>query len=434
VFGRIFLLVSIVSLSFLSSSNGSAGLKAGVARVDLTPPLEMKASLGGYGERMSKPAEGIHDRVFAKALVLEDGDGKFAIVTADTLGFPPPVKVAVLEKLSGEGWTKENVLLLASHAHTSHDMTAINPKNQLNIPQLGIYQPQVYELVVNGLVEVIREAAKELVPIEFDSNSTLLEGWAANRRRGGTERDEVLTVARIDGESGEPLAVLVNWAAHPTFMDSADMMYSAGWPGHLQRTLEALIDEGVTVLYYNGAQGDQRPVARPESGSSRWEKAERYGRELAIVAYEVWKKLEPKPVGGYESTYSSIELPPRIAHRDFMQTGGAEYGMNEDVMAILLEQLVPAESMTQSIRVGDLVLVGIPGELASGLGKEVKKSVQAATGAADVTIAGLANEWISYMLSEEEYEKGGYEASVSFYGPKLGPTIMAAAVSEAGKL
>jgi hypothetical protein len=103
-------------------------------------------------------------------------------------------------------------------------------------------------------------------------------------------------------------------------------------------------------------------------------------------------------------------------------------------MAILLEQLVPAESMTQSIRVGDLVLVGIPGELASGLGKEVKKSVQAATGAADVTIAGLANEWISYMLSEEEYEKGGYEASVSFYGPKLGPTIMAAAVSEAGKL
>ena len=45
-------------------------LKAGAARVDLTPPNDLQASLGGYGERMSRPAEGVHDRVFAKALVV----------------------------------------------------------------------------------------------------------------------------------------------------------------------------------------------------------------------------------------------------------------------------------------------------------------------------------------------------------------------------
>ena len=68
-----------------------ARLTAGTARVDITPPPEMKVALGGYGERMSRPAEGVHDRVFAKALVVSDPDGKrrYALLTADILGFPP---------------------------------------------------------------------------------------------------------------------------------------------------------------------------------------------------------------------------------------------------------------------------------------------------------------------------------------------------------
>ena len=85
-------------IAFLAASSGAlAGdLKAGVARVDLTPPLEMKATLGGYGARMSKPAVGVHDRVFAKALVLSDGPDRFALVTADVLAFPPgPIPAAI---------------------------------------------------------------------------------------------------------------------------------------------------------------------------------------------------------------------------------------------------------------------------------------------------------------------------------------------------
>lgn len=49
-------------------------VKANVASVDITPPLEMKYTLGGYGERMNKPAEGIHDRFFAKGVVLKKVD------------------------------------------------------------------------------------------------------------------------------------------------------------------------------------------------------------------------------------------------------------------------------------------------------------------------------------------------------------------------
>src|ERR1051325_788765 len=87
----------------------SQTLSAGVARVDITPPLELKASLGGYGERMNRPATGVHDRVWAKALVVLQGSKRFAVVTADVLGFPPEFKNAVMAALTSDGWLSAQV-------------------------------------------------------------------------------------------------------------------------------------------------------------------------------------------------------------------------------------------------------------------------------------------------------------------------------------
>src|SRR5262245_19169561 len=90
-FGRVLILGAALLLAARAGfcANGSPALQAGVARVNITPPLEMKAILGGYGERMSKPAVGVHDSVWAKALVIKQGERQFALVTVDILGFPP---------------------------------------------------------------------------------------------------------------------------------------------------------------------------------------------------------------------------------------------------------------------------------------------------------------------------------------------------------
>ena len=84
-------------LSALDQVGRAAELKAGVARVDLTPPLDLLAPLGGYGERMNRPAEGVHDRIFAKALILSQETKKFALVTVDIVGFPPTLKPELVE-------------------------------------------------------------------------------------------------------------------------------------------------------------------------------------------------------------------------------------------------------------------------------------------------------------------------------------------------
>jgi alpha-L-rhamnosidase len=404
-------------------------MTAGVARTDLTPPMEMGASLGGYGERMSRPAEGVHDRVFAKALVLADGDRRFALVTADILGFPPTFKHALVERLAGSGWSAEQIMLLPSHSHTSIEMNAIHPKNILGNKQLGVFDPKLFEWTLQHLAAVVEEAASDLVPVTLGTSAKALEGWNRNRRKRGGVTDRALVVTRIDTADGKPLAALVQFTAHPTFMGAEHMLFSGGWPGHLQRTLETQIGSGVTVLYYNGAQGDQSPVGRSGSGSDRWETASQYGRALAVEARDLWSSIRPQRDILFDFNLQSIELPKHRWHPDFMRTGGKEYGLSKMLLEKLLPILFPAQTTSGSLRLGDLVLVGIPGEMQAKLGMELKARIQEITSARYAAIGGLANEWISYILSADQYQLGGYEASVSFYGPDLGQAIVAGAVA-----
>ena len=417
-------LLAVISLALLRANVAveASTIRAGVARVNLTPPLEMKAALGGYGARMSKPAIGEHDAIWAKALVLAQDERKFALVTADVLAFPPGFKAAVIERLVTNGWSANQVMLLASHSHTSIDMMALHPGNEFGIPQAGIFQKELFERTADRLAQVIRDADKELVAILAASATISVPERNRNRRHGGAIHDTDLTVTRIDASEGRPLAVLVNWTAHPTFMDAEDMMFSGDWPGHLQRTIEALIGRGVTVMFYNGAEGDQSPT--PPNCTSRWERAERYGREMGILAWRSWEKISPREASVFGYHTEMISLPRRRPHPDFMKTGGREYGLKEPIMKDFLERLVPAQTHCTCVRLGDLVILGVPGEMAARLGLEVKSKVAQITGASSITIGGLADEWVSYILPADEYQKGGYEASMSFYGETLGDTLV----------
>ncbi|MEX2286531.1 MAG: neutral/alkaline non-lysosomal ceramidase N-terminal domain-containing protein, partial [Planctomycetaceae bacterium] len=340
----IFRVLLVMAVSFAAADLYAAQLKAGVARVDLTPPLSMKSPLGGYGERMNRPAEGVHDRIFAKALVVSDGTKKFAIVTADLLGLAPPVKPAIVERLAKAGWSAEQILLLPSHSHASIEMNAINPSNVFQVPQIGIHNPELYEFTLANFVRVIQQAEASMMPVAVGTESKKIPGWNRNRRADGGITDDELTITRVDKQSGGPLAVLVNFTAHPTFMTAEQMMFSGDWPGTMQRTIEAVVGNGVTAMYYNGAEGDQAPQSRPDSGDSRWEKAERYGTQLGLVAAEMWKTVGTQNDADFDYHLETIDLPERQWHPDFMSTGGKEYGLSEALLRDMLPRMFPEKT------------------------------------------------------------------------------------------
>ncbi len=420
---KTFLAISFFTAALQLSSSLASPLQGGVARIDLTPPPNLNAALGGYGARMSRPATGVHDAVRAKALVLKDGERKFALVTADVLAFPTQFKASVIAKIVPDGWSADQVLLLPSHSHTSVDMMALHPGNVFSNAQIGIFHKALFDLTADRLAHVIRDAGLNLVPVLADSISLAITNRNRNRRSGSGVHDSNLTLTRIDTVQNRPLAVLVNWTAHPTFMDAEDMLFSGDWPGHLQRGLEALIGQGVTAMYYNGAEGDQSPVPPPDCASN-WERAEVYGRDLALIAWRTWEKLKPTAPLAFAYHTEKINLPKRQWHPDFMKTGGAEYGLNETTVQALVDRLNPVETKSTCLRLGELVIVGVPGELAANLGIQAKEKAREITGARFVTIGGLADEWVSYILPADEYGKGGYEASMSFYGDTLGSTIL----------
>lgn len=420
-------MVMTASLHFAASVQ-AAELSAGVARIDLTPPQEFSAALGGYGERMSRPAEGVHDHVNAKALVISNGQRRFAVLTADILGFPPAFKPALLGQLASDGWTAEQLMLLPSHSHTSIEMNAINPANTFAIKQVGVYDERLFQWTLRQCRQVIEQASRELQPVSVATASKALPGWNRNRRRGEDVTDDRLTVTRIDALDGMPLAVLVNFTAHPTFMGAEHMLFSGGWPGHLQRSLERMIGRDANVLYYNGAEGDQAPVSREPAAADRWEAAENFGRGLAAESLALWETITPLRDVAFQFHCQAIDLPPKSWHPQFMTTGGEEYGLSEDLLREMLPAMFPERTTVCCLRLGELLIVGVPGEMAAGLGLEIKEQANAITGVQHIAIGGLANEWVSYILTGEQYQRGGYEASVSFYGPSLGQCVVAGAI------
>ena len=426
-----FLLAIFLCITFLPFSHASAAsLSANAAVVDLTPPLEMKFALGGYGARMSQPAQGVHDPIHAKAIVFSDGEKKYAVVTLDLLGLPPNVKPQVLGKLADDSWCADNLSLLPSHSHASLDMTALNDKNILNSPQIGIFQPELLEFVVDRLVQVIKAASANLQPVRIGAGSTMIDGMNRNRRRDAAV-DRELTLLRVDRLDGSPLALLVNWTAHPTFLDENDMLVSAGWPGALQQSLEEKIGGGIIAMYFNGAQGDQSPVS--QGGEDHYRRAEIYGRRLAEQVLPLYQTVSTEKEAALDFSHNVIHLPERVAHPLFKKTGGEEYGIDDDTMQIILNILSPKTAEIGALRIGDFMIVGAPGELACQLGLAVKAALRD-KGVSFPVIGGLANEWISYIMSAEQYKNAGYETSVSFYGPNLGKVIVEAMLNVAEPL
>ncbi len=413
----LFGLVLLTSICFPSKGTN---LTANVSAIDITPPLEMKYTLGGYGERMNKPAEGIHDKICAKALAFKNENQKYVIVTIDVLGLPSNVKNDLLKRISGQGWNKGNIMLLPSHSHGSLEMAALNSKNLLNNPQIGIFQPELLEFILDKLEALIIEADQNYQPVKIGTKSRKIEGLNRNRR-GDPNVDDELIVTRVDLRNGSPLAVLVNWTAHPTFIGGDDMLVSAEWPGYLQNELQNLIGNNVTALYYNGAEGDMSPIL--DLHADAYEKIEVYGKKVADKAFNIYNEIKSKKVKEFNFSYNIIQLPEHKAHPSFMETGGKEYGLDENTVKIIMNMLAPTEVGLGALRIDNLLIAGVPGEMTAVLGLNVKKAIKNKA-VKYVAIGGLANEWISYILTRDQYiNGGGYESSMSFYEPDLGDII-----------
>ena len=387
--------------------------------MDITPDLsKIRIQLGGYNARLNMPPTGVHDPIYARALAVETGEQSAVIVAMDHLLIPYSLTRAVLQ---ATGLHPAQLFISASHTHCAPDSNGLNERMRFPLPGVGTFLPEFLEFTAERVAQAIRQARERMRPATLALAAAELPNLNRNRR-GRPLIDRTMTVARIDDTQHKPIAAVVVFAAHPTIYPHTMMQVSAEFPGVLQTTLERVLGRGAVALYLNGAQGDVSPIAN--AGKDDHERVRLYGTALANHAQRLLQAARPTPTR-LRIHQLSLRLPEAQPHPEFRESMGRDFKIPEALLNQLVKQIVPETAPVSLLALGDLLLVGFPGEPISALGLQARELGRSA-GFPYVAPVALVNEWIGYILTRHEYLKGGYEATISFNGPDAGSAIIGA--------
>lgn len=361
--------------------------EAGAAKVELTPPIG--TPLNGYGDRLARGSVARHDPLWARCLYLNDEETAVFLVNTDLCMINPALRDRVLE-LAPPEVPKENIFLTATHTHSG---PGAMEENLFVRFVSGRFMPDVLEQTARSIAQSMREAlaAKRRAAIGYDTGKQLV--LSANRRVDKGPIDEQIGVIRVDDADGNPIAILANFAAHPTSVpDSDQYSFSADYVGFYYDELETLAGGGCIALFMNGAEGNQT-INDPE-GRSGWERTESVGKLLAARVKGIANDIDCGEVK-LRVGYAEPSLPPTMATR-----------------------IQPAQVVLQTLEINELLMCFWPGEPIVELGLELRRQALA-MGYAKQFSVGLSNNYLMYFVNREYFGQPWYEAKVNFFGPGI---------------
>ncbi len=362
-----------------------AALEAGAAKVEITPPLG--TPLNGYGDRMGRGAEAVHDPVWARCLYLNDGQTALFLVNADLCIINPELRDHVLEMAPPEV-PAENIILTATHTHSAQGGMVQSP---IFRSVSGRFMPEILDHTARRITEAMRAAYDSRRPAAIGYGTGAQTHLSSNRRVSGGPRDEQLGVLRVDDADGNPIAIAANLAAHPTTIDGPDLMsVSADYVGFYYNELERLASPGCVAMFFNGAEGNQ--TCGNPGRAEGWGRTESMGVALA----EETKKVANTIRCG-EGTLTLRHATP-------------------DLPRSMVPFLMPSSVLLQTLEINDLLMTFVPGEACVEIGHGLRERALARGYTTQFTV-GLSNNFLAYFVPVEYYPFPYYETSMNFYGP-----------------
>ena len=404
---------------------GAPPMKAGMARIDITP--EGPIWMSGYAAR-NKPSEGVLMPLWAKALALEDGRGRRAvIVTTDLIGLPMEltdvVAARAMEKYKLE---REGLVFNSSHTHTGPvvrgNLSVMESQQAPHREALAAYRQRLQQ----NLLDLIGAALGDLAPAElaFDYGEAR---FGVNRRQftpkgvvigvnpdGPT--DPRVPVLRVTSPAGKVRAILFGYACHNTTLTAEFYHLSGDYAGYAQAELEKEFP-GAAALFVQLCGGDQNPNPR-----SQLEYAERHGRTLAAEVARV-ARTKMQPAGGrLRAAYQLAALPFAPHTREQFEQEQRDANVFRQRRAALMLKLYDERREPRLLRYPVQAVRVDPGFTLLALGGEVV--VDYALWAYKtwpqerLIVAGYSNDVPCYIPSARVLREGGYEAvdSMIYYG------------------
>ena len=417
------LVLRIAALTCLSSTFllAADAWKAGVAKVDITPAEPIW--LAGYGNR-AKPSDGVLQKIYVKALALEDETGKRSVlVTSDLVGFSRAMVDDIVTRAKAQyGIPRERLILNYSHNHScpvTGDVLFIY--YDLDPGQKAVVERYTRRLL-DQVVGVIGASLQNLSPAQVSFEQGLA-GFAVNRRRsrpGGRKLsgpvDHDVPVLAVRSPGGDLRAIVFGYSCHATSLSGYEI--NGDYAGFAQHELEAAYP-GATALFVAGCGGDANPLPRvmgttvPEAVAL----SRSYGQTLAMAVKLVLRGTMTPISGPLNAAWEAAEIPfQKAPSRDWLisQKQGAnpfrlraiDYLVAELYRKGRLPDRVPYP--VQVWQFGrSLTLIGLTGEPVVDYSLRFKNTY----GWDNTWVAGYNNELLSYVPSLRVLKEGGYEGT-----------------------
>ncbi len=408
-------------------------LVAGSSRAIITPPAGV--DLCGFGGRPG-PSAGVHDDLRAGALYLASGGEQLLVLTMDLIGLHRDAVAEVRRGISRNcGIPEGHIMMGCSHTHSGPVTTCIR--------SLGVLCDEWYAGLLERLVAIGAEAKEAAV--EAVLGTARVAGNVGRNRREMRDGRMVLgihaagsvqahiDVVRTESRAGVPLAHLFCHAAHAVCLGGGNQLISGDWPGYAQRSVEERL--GGAALFLQGCCGDINCELRGDFDDAAAQ-GEIVGRAVGTAVDTM--RLSERPVlrAASESLALPLQEPPsvseareqvaRLEEEAARQESTGNYGMkmmargNVDWAKSVLRLAeagqgsgsVPFE--VQAFRIGDLALVGLPGEVFV----DYALAIDEGSPFVPTTVAAYTNGNIGYVPTRKAFSEGGYEVctAIRYYG------------------
>jgi hypothetical protein len=431
-----------------------AELRVGAGAVKITPPPG--APMAGY--YYNRAADGVHDDLWAKAIVLDLDGVRAALVACDISGLPRPIIDEARREIARDpGIPADRVMISATHTHTGPVVLSGSTRYNLEGEMLRIGRQYAADLP-KLIAEAVRKATSALAPARVSAGRGREDSLTFNRRfymKNGTVGwnpgklnpnivrpagpiDPDVPVVSFDTPKGDAVAVHVNYALHLDTVGGTQ--YSADYPHTLSRLLGEARGRDMLTLFTIGCAGNLNhiDVAWADKQKGHGEAA-RIGTVLAAEALKTMKRLDALPAGFLRARSAMLKLPlaeVRAEDLAWARTITPTFGTDKAAPFMDLVRAfkfvdvaerkgAPIEAEVQVIALGDqLAWVGLPGEIFTELGLAIKT----ASPFRYTVVSELANGSIGYVPNRKAYPEGAYEAESSRCAPGAGEMLADAAV------
>ncbi|MCE9558198.1 MAG: hypothetical protein K8R88_04540 [Armatimonadetes bacterium] len=366
------------------------------ASASIVPPEPLAP--GGYTERGGKLFEPGGDDLKCRVIVLRS-DEAVAIVSLEMLTVPESLKEEVQKKLPA----KVNLFLSATHTHCAPDSQMLNRRMTLAIPGIASFRRKWLDWFSTRIADTISLALRAK-RTSVDKLGVAEFRLLANRgRRKLATPSTLFTTILADGK---PL--LMSYAAHPVNYDSTELKLRSDWPGALMNATGGIV--------LDGAIGDVSP--KFGGGANPQDRVDWFVKRVLSQH----PKPRPETTEPFQYRTEPVQFDAPTPHPNFAR----DYKIPAAFADSMVKTFAPPKSEITAIRIGKTLILGIPGEPTAEMGQQIIAHARA-RGFRSPLVISHVNGWAGYMLLPDDYDRGGYEANLSFFGRDGGTRVVEAA-------